>query len=177
MILATLATNQKTMIETWKPIPSTKGKYEASSLGRIRLAARVVAQNKGNRYGHLYCTIMMGRNDKRYVAVHSLVAEAFLGPKPDGMISLHGDKGKFDNSIQNIRYGTRRENFLDMMEFGDPASAEQMARTRKLSDEQVREIRRRVANGERGSVLGREYGIDRSQVSRIAGYKTYRWVR
>jgi hypothetical protein len=38
----------------------------------------------------------------------------------------------------------------------------------KITDSNVRDIRRRVANGESGTDIARELGIAQSQVSRIA---------
>ena len=49
----------------------------------------------------------------RQVTVHKLVLLAFVGPLPEGMERLHGLGGAYDNSIENLRYGTRADNNRD----------------------------------------------------------------
>lgn len=44
----------------------------------------------------------------------------------------------------------------------------------KLSPNMVREIRRRRANGERGSDLAREFGVNRKTVTEIVSYRAWR---
>lgn len=50
------------------------------------------------------------------------------------------------------------------------------ATARKVTDDQVRQIRQRRADGERPTAIAREYGIHVSQVSRITARKAYKWV-
>jgi hypothetical protein len=109
------------MDEQWRPIPSTPG-YEASSLGRIRSVDRVVETVRGpsRRRGKVLALVLPkdgymqiatpGRGTRK---VHRLVAEAWLGPRPDGLHVLHGPGGQQDNRPSNLRYGTRSENMLD----------------------------------------------------------------
>lgn len=96
------------MSEEWNPIPSLDGEYFASTLGRI---ARVSDQ-KLMRFvmndGYLYVAID-GKNHR----AHRLVAEAFLGPCPDGLQVCHINCIKHDNRIDNLKYGTPSENALD----------------------------------------------------------------
>lgn len=46
----------------------------------------------------------------------------------------------------------------------------------KLTDEQVRQIRRRAESGELQRTIAAEYGVDQSVVSEIRTGKSYRWV-
>lgn len=39
------------------------------------------------------------------VPVHELVAAAFLGPCPEGMVVCHRNGNKLDNSVSNLCYG------------------------------------------------------------------------
>ncbi len=47
------------------------------------------------------------------IAVHRVVASAWIGPCPDGQEVCHGTNGKLDNSVSNLRYDTRSKNELD----------------------------------------------------------------
>lgn len=46
-----------------------------------------------------------------------------------------------------------------------------------LTDDQVREIRRRAAAGESFASIGKDVGLDRSSARLIATGDSYRWVR
>jgi hypothetical protein len=50
--------------------------------------------------------------------VHSLVALAFHGPRPEGLDVAHGNCVKTDNRPSNLRYCTRSENLLDSVVLG-----------------------------------------------------------
>lgn len=112
--------------EIWKAIPNIEG-YEASNLGRIR-SYRI----RGSR-GKLSATpkILKPLIDKKtgYAFVHlsgnkgaylrrkiqTLVMLAFIGPRPEGLNILHKDDNKLDNRLDNLRYGTQKENVEDMI--------------------------------------------------------------
>jgi hypothetical protein len=93
--------------EVWKPIPSLEG-HLASSWGRIlRVADQKILKVHMND-GYLYVAVA----GKHYRA-HRLVAEAFLGPCPEGMQVCHINCIRHDNRIENLKYGTPSENALD----------------------------------------------------------------
>src|SRR5690606_38480338 len=49
---------------------------------------------------------------------HVLVAEAFIGPRPEGAECLHGDGDHTNNMVSNLRWGTKSENQLDSVRHG-----------------------------------------------------------
>jgi hypothetical protein len=66
-----------------------------------------------------YLTVNLERGDeKRRVRIHTLVIEAFVGPRPGGLEACHGPGGSDDNSRPNLRWDTRRENMLDEVRHG-----------------------------------------------------------
>lgn len=52
-------------------------------------------------------TIVFRRKTYR---VSSLIAEAFLGVRPDGFDVSHEDEDSFNNNASNLRYETRKDN-------------------------------------------------------------------
>ena len=48
--------------------------------------------------------------------VHVLVAQAFLGSRPEGMHVCHIDGDKTNNNLSNLKYGTPKENWQDFRE-------------------------------------------------------------
>lgn len=105
-------------METWKTIPSLGNAYEASNEGQVRRSKK----NRGTRVGRVlsvgtmksgYKTVCAQHNGKTTTRlVHRLVAEAFLGPSPDGHEVNHKDCNKANNNVENLEYVTRSENLL-----------------------------------------------------------------
>jgi hypothetical protein len=54
--------------------------------------------------------------------VHSLVAEAFIGPRPAGQQIRHLDGDPVNNHLGNLRYGTGAENARDQVRHGTHAN-------------------------------------------------------
>ncbi len=57
-----------------------------------------------------------GKQLSRHIYV--LVAAAFLGPPPPGLVLCHGPAGNGDDSLANIRYDTPGSNRLDAIRAG-----------------------------------------------------------
>lgn len=53
-----------------------------------------------------------------YVKASRLVAEAFLGPRPDGHEVCHIDGNKTNDTHSNLKWGTHSENILDAVGHG-----------------------------------------------------------
>lgn len=100
--------------------------------------------------------------------VHKLVALAFLGPCPDGQEVRHLDGDPLNNRVDNLEYGSRTENILDVYRIGRP--------WRTLTVVDVIDIRRRLQEGERGVDLAREYGVGQACISSIKHGRTYAWL-
>lgn len=78
--------------------------------------------------------------------VHSLVAEAFIGPRPAGHVCRHLDGNPQNPSIHNLAYGTYAENEADKGRHGRQAQGEQVHGSR-LTAADVAEIRALYAKG------------------------------
>lgn len=96
--------------EQWKDTPNTEGKYQASSLGRIKSLKfkkkRILKSHfNGNGYLHLNCN---GKTRK----VHQLVVMAFLNHTPCGLklVVNHKNFIRHDNRLENLEIISQREN-------------------------------------------------------------------
>jgi hypothetical protein len=126
--------------EVWKPIPGYEETYAASSLGRIK---RISSCN--NRRGpHIlssclsgpspYPRVVLAVNRKmKTFTVHSLVAAAFLGPRPARMVINHKDGDQQNPSAENLEYCTQKQNVRHAISTGlfDPAEAARYMHLRK----------------------------------------------
>ena len=58
--------------------------------------------------------LQVGAERNKAINVHTLVALAFIGPKPEGKEVDHIDKNKENNYYKNLRYVTRKENMANV---------------------------------------------------------------
>jgi hypothetical protein len=79
--------------------------------------------------------------------VHRIVLEAFVGPCPAGMEGCHNDCDPANNRLCNLRWDTRSNNIKDSWRNGRRATQRKHNGSRVLSAEQVREVRRLLAEG------------------------------
>lgn len=157
----------------WKPIPGFEGWYEASDRGQIRSVDRVITFSDGrirpykgrvlaqyeDGFGYKKVTLKMNGEGGR-MHVHVLVAAAFCGPRPAGLQVRHINGKHTQNTPENLRYGTSKENHADTKRHG------RAHRFKKLTGRQVQAIR-----NARGKATCRElaerYGTSPAHVCNI----------
>src|SRR5262245_56325267 len=109
--------------EGWRPAPGYEGWYEVSSVGRVRrvfacrgaTAGRVLQQTMQGDY----LAVTLYRHDrKKKFGVHVLVASAFHGPRPAGMIVNHKDTDKLNNRAENLEWATTLANVQHAISHG-----------------------------------------------------------
>lgn len=94
----------------FRKIPSLKFLYEISEDGRIfrNVKSKKIIKQFLGRNG--YWQVLGSINGKKFIkAAHSLVAECWLGEKPEGYEVDHIDRNKHNNHYTNLRYVTRSE--------------------------------------------------------------------
>lgn len=100
--------------EEWRPIFGYEGLYEVSNLGRVKsLNYNKTGKEKILSFGisNGYLQVALHKNgSKEQPLVHRLVWEAFYGKIPDGMVIDHIDTNRQNNSVENLRCVTPKEN-------------------------------------------------------------------
>lgn len=166
------------MIEEWRSVVGYERLYEVSNQGAVRSLPRKGGNNRTYGGGSLalkvrtngYLYVPLSREGKhKWVYVHKLVAEAFIGPRPLGMEVCHGPAGKLENSSWNLGYGTHQKNELDRLR-------DHTHNTQKLTAMDVKEARRRHAVGESTPALAKEYGVTAANMWYIVTRKTWRHI-
>jgi hypothetical protein len=107
------------IMECWLPVPGFEGLYEISDRGRVfGLTSRRCLKPQRNALG--YPVIGLWKNNKRVLRhVHTLIAAAFLGPRPFEHAEVrHLDGNPGHCFIENLAYGTRSENQQDRIRHG-----------------------------------------------------------
>ena len=130
--------------ERWLPVPVVgfEHLYEVSDLGRVRSLDRMITgilsrghlmtydrphpgrilnrqvSRTGGRGGHVLVSLCRDGMEQS-ISLHSLVLEAFVGPRPDGMFGLHWDDDPTNNCLDNLRWGTPTDNAQDSIRNGN----------------------------------------------------------
>lgn len=94
--------------------------------------------------GHLHVELCKNGIPKA-VYVHQLVLEAFVGSCPEGMECRHLDGNPKNNELENLCWGTRKENQADRKRHGTSNCGERQGRV-KLTECKVELIRLLHAN-------------------------------
>jgi hypothetical protein len=119
-------------IEEWRPVVGWEGSYEVSNYGRVRSIDRVVTRRDGGEArfkgqmltlyrspGH-YFRVALPRSGggQQWACVHKLVLDAFVGPRPVGLVACHNDGDHCNNHVSNLRWDTYSSNSYDKVKHG-----------------------------------------------------------
>jgi len=168
--------------EQWVPVFGYEGLYSVSSLGRVRSEDRVVRHFSGGpkllrgtiRAAHMNCNGYMqlclskeGVNLKH--RVHRLALSSFTRDAGAGLDVRHKDGNRTNNRIENLCWGTRKDNMADAIAHGRTNRGMRCS-TRKLDEAAVLAILR---DNRTQAEIAKEYGVNHATISLIKSRK--RW--
>jgi len=159
-------------MEEWRDVVGYEGSYEVSNQGRVRSVARTITDSLDRTRrlkGRVLRPTTVGSED-RYVGVslyrgrvmrsrmvHKIVAEAWLGPCPDGCEVDHDDKDGRNNLASNLCYRefknhARKDKGVrvirsDGVEFGSMSEAAECSGTYRSHVHSVCKGKRKSAGG------------------------------
>lgn len=177
----------------WRVVPSFPN-YEISNEGQIRrckqtrsgLASKpgyVMKQHEDS--GYLATWLTHGGANK-FVYVHRLVLEAFVGPCPKGLECNHKNLDRHDNTIENLEWISHSENVKHAYRHGCggghggevPQIRGEKHPKAKLTEAEVLKIRERSAEGESGYSIAKDYPIVSSgTVADIIAGRSWAWLK
>lgn len=174
------------MSEEWREVPGYPD-YEVSDQGRVRswvawhrLPVPRLLKLTPELHGGYPGVSLRGDRKK----VHHLVLEAFVAPRPEGMLGCHRNGCPTDNTVGNLYWGTPSENTRDMYAHGRGTHVrvnyrgEKHAAT-KLTAAQVLRIRRdyigghRIRGGSNAQLLATKYKVHVTTIYNIVSRKTW----
>ena len=140
-----------------------------------------------------YCRVHLSINgETKSKSVHSLVAEAFIGPRPKGMEVCHKNGIRSDNTPENLRYATKKENEADKVVHGTVASGDRngarlhpekrpkgsLHGKSKLTEDDVVEIKKVLSLGNlrMGAELAKKFNVSISTISNINKGKVWKHI-
>lgn len=153
--------------EEWRDVVGYVGRYQVSSLGRVRSLpnrvrkTEIILKPGVHRHGHLLVNLTRATADgwkQKCHWVHRLVLEAFVGPCPDGMEGCHNDGNPANNCLDNLRWDTPVGNAADRVTHGTHAIGDQNPRA-KITEKQALEIKARIAAGETNESIAADYPL------------------
>lgn len=122
-----------------------------------------------------YLSVFLSKpgHKERNFPVHTLVAAAFIGPRPTGLAINHKNGIRTDNRVENLEYCTYSENSKHSFTTGAQCNKGIQHSQHKLTDDQVRDIRKRESEGESYKSLAQAFGVSSSAISLVVTRK--RW--
>lgn len=119
--------------EVWMPIAGCTGRYEISSIGRVRKCDGKILSAPVNSCGYPSVKIIKA-GCRKTVTVHRLVAEHFL-PNPNDWPQInHIDGNKLNNRVENLEWCTASQNTFHAYHHG------LKERTKKAAAESLRKF-------------------------------------
>lgn len=165
--------------EEWRPVQIDEG-YEVSGCGKVRSIDRVKIRKNGSPQrlkgrplvacldSKGYPQVSLG--GKRHAMVHHLVATAFIGEKPDGLMVNHKDGNKQNNRVENLEYVTHQQNTKHAFDMGlvnlKRFYGEDHTNS-KVSNAQRVEIVELCRSGAPQWKVGKRFGLSQTAVSHI----------
>lgn len=175
------------MKEVWLPIVGFEGLYEVSDQGLVRGLDRLVKTRWGGVMkwkGRIlkpspnpdgYLCLVLTKDGKPYTRKpHQLVAEAFIGPKPEKMQVCHNDGSRTNNHYKNLRYDTFAGNIADKSKHGTQNIGERNGRS-KLTKSQILAIKEMLPYTSRREI-GIKFGVTRQYIGTIANGKYWKHI-
>lgn len=107
--------------------------------------------------------------------VHHIVLEAFIGPRPDGMVGCHANDIGDDNRLENLRWDLPSANYRDRDNNGRTIQGVRQ-HLAKLTDSKVLQIRDMAANGELAPNIARLFAVSSQNIHDVAAGRTWKHV-
>ena len=162
-------------VEIWKDVVGYEGQYQVSNRGRVKSIGPTTRKlilkphlNFDSRRNTGYLKVCLNHHGRaRVFKVHTLVTEAFIGPRPHGHGVNHRDGNKLNNQAGNLEWMTHAENIRHAFALGlFKSRAGERNNQSKLIPSQVLCIRK-LKRVEKQRDTARRYGVSQRLIWNI----------
>jgi DNA-binding NarL/FixJ family response regulator len=128
-----------------------------------------------NRKGYA-CVSMRINGTSMNKAVHRLVADAHLPPRPSPIHQVrHLDGNKLNNHASNLAWGTPKENKADDKRLGVQIRGERQ-HFAKLTEDAVQQARAMSREGVSNRIIAEKFGVARNTIQSVVSRKNWKHV-
>jgi len=150
-------------VENWKTT-FYNDNYEVSNFGRVRRKGKNDCLKINYNYTGGYGRVTIGKS----MAVHKIVALTFNGDRPEGYDINHIDGDKKNNSASNLEYVTTSENCRQACNEQGLRDMKGVNHSRtKLSPDDIRTIKKRIADGDKQIDIAKDYKVHKTTIAHI----------
>lgn len=164
--------------EIWKDIKGYEGKYQISSLGRVKSIVnkkhRILKSFPCKKGYHRLGLADGKRGFKTSYAVHRLVAEAFIHNPENKSEVNHKDSIRHNNVLENLEWVTHSENQQHAYKFGNRCHKSDNHPQKILNSTIVKEIRSLPKKHGLSRQLATKYNVTISCIQNILGGRTWK---
>ncbi len=174
-------------LENWKDIVGYIG-YQISDIGNVRSFWRrtgdggdtfnnwewkITDKSKllsigKNRGGYHMVRLQKSQGVQKFVTVHKLMLESFVGPRPSPKHhAAHIDDDKDNNALENLEWATSKKNLQDR--FKNHGGE-------KLTKADIPKIRSMLNDGMTQTAVAIHFGVDQSHISRIKSSLCWHYI-
>jgi hypothetical protein len=155
------------MAEEWKEVVGFPG-YQVSNMGNVMtVRSGVVLKPYFDR--HLVINLHKDGLQTSH-RIHRLVLLHFGPPMPfEGALALHRNDNPHDNRIDNLYWGSDKDNYHDSVRNGRKHGAHPGERhhNAKLKDEDIPVIKKRLEAGETCAAIAQDYDVGVRHINQI----------
>lgn len=169
-------------MEQWKPVLGYEDRYDVSNFGNVRTSLNSPHKNARIHRGKLlharwlkngYLHVSLNLNGKKNARmVHSLVLEAFKGPRPVGKVGRHLDGNRKNNTPENLEWSTQKENIGDKIRHGTDNKGERHHNS-VLANDDVLRIRNMNVSGFSNVYIAKAFHVTPANVGHIVRRKSW----
>ena len=177
----------------WRAVVGYEPFYEVSDGGEVKSLARRVGAKHGktrvrkphalapfcDRGGYWAVRLTDAFGIEKHKRVHHVVAAAFLGERPSGLLVLHSDDDRSNNSVSNLYYGTHKQNAADRSANGKwkpGVSLGEHHGQSKLKEKDIPRILEMRDAGVSGARIARRFGVASMTIHDILRGKNWSWL-
>ena len=169
------------MNEIFKTINVREKDYRVGSNGTITTANGREIKKRINQDGYEEVTVGTGKLRCSRIKVHRLVAQAFIpNTNPEVLTEVnHKDFNRTNNNLENLEWMSHYDNIQYSVEAGNYNKGQHIGSKNgraRLSEEDVKIIRRLISQGERCIHIAKKYNVGNSTIYNIKLGNTWKEV-